>query len=224
MSKLLAPIYLPGQEPMPAGTTPEEREEMQNVQRWQKYATMGMESCPVKVGMSAGAGEFECVIVVRNVSLAWVGSGSLELEDWLSRSTLYTFLYLKLTRTLFGFSFKPPRIRTGRFLLPHVRHFRLRRPPITSFGKARGDQGADDVHLQGDGQEHVEFRERVRQGRSALFGIRMLYRGGEYRNLWACSLSSPLNDFLANNRPPVLPITISPSVCSSEQRTTSTTR
>jgi hypothetical protein len=57
MSKLLAPIYLPGQEPMPAGTTPEEREEMQNVQRWQKYATMGMESCPVKVGMSAGAGE-----------------------------------------------------------------------------------------------------------------------------------------------------------------------
>jgi hypothetical protein len=197
---------------------------MQNVQRWQKYATMGMESCPVKVGMSAGAGEFECVIVVRNVSLAWVGSGSLELEDWLSRSTLYTFLYLKLTRTLFGFSFKPPRIRTGRFLLPHVRHFRLRRPPITSFGKARGDQGADDVHLQGDGQEHVEFRERVRQGRSALFGIRMLYRGGEYRNLWACSLSSPLNDFLANNRPPVLPITISPSVCSSEQRTTSTTR
>ena len=57
MSKMLAPIYLPGQEPMPAGTTPEEREEMQNVQRWQKYATMGMESCPVKVGMSAGAGE-----------------------------------------------------------------------------------------------------------------------------------------------------------------------
>ncbi|KAG7562326.1 hypothetical protein FFLO_02218 [Filobasidium floriforme] len=56
MQKLLAPIYLPGQEPMPAGTTPEEREEMQNVQRWQKYATMGMESCPVKVGMSAGAG------------------------------------------------------------------------------------------------------------------------------------------------------------------------
>jgi hypothetical protein len=85
---------------MPAGTTPEEREEMQNVQRWQKYATMGMESCPVKVGMSAGAGEFECVIVVRNVSLAWVGSGRLELEDWLSRFTLYTFLYLKLTRTL----------------------------------------------------------------------------------------------------------------------------
>jgi import inner membrane translocase subunit TIM22 len=67
MQKLLAPIYLPGQEPMPAGTTPEEREEMQNVQRWQKYATMGMESCPVKVGMSAGAGEFGCGTAVWNV-------------------------------------------------------------------------------------------------------------------------------------------------------------
>lgn len=56
-SKMLAPIYLPGQEPMPPGTTPEERQEMENVQRWSKYAAMGMESCPAKVTMSAGAGQ-----------------------------------------------------------------------------------------------------------------------------------------------------------------------
>jgi len=41
---------------MPVGTTPEEIVDMQNMQRWQKYASSAMESCPVKVGMSGGAG------------------------------------------------------------------------------------------------------------------------------------------------------------------------
>jgi len=41
---------------MPVGTTPEEIQDMQNMQRWQKYASSAMESCPVKVGMSGGAG------------------------------------------------------------------------------------------------------------------------------------------------------------------------
>lgn len=54
---LLAPIYLPGQEPVPPGTTPEERQEMQQMVKYGKYASYAMESCPVKVVMSGGAGE-----------------------------------------------------------------------------------------------------------------------------------------------------------------------
>lgn len=53
---LLAPIYLPGQEPMPPGTTPEERAELAQMQKWQKLMTGAMESCPLKVVMSGGAG------------------------------------------------------------------------------------------------------------------------------------------------------------------------
>lgn len=54
---LLAPIYLPGQEPVAPGTTPEERQEMQQMVKYGKYASYAMESCPVKVVMSGGAGE-----------------------------------------------------------------------------------------------------------------------------------------------------------------------
>lgn len=54
---LLAPIYLPGQEPLPAGTTPSEREEMAQMMRYQKMLGYAMESCPLKVVMSGGAGE-----------------------------------------------------------------------------------------------------------------------------------------------------------------------
>ncbi|OCF30413.1 mitochondrial import inner membrane translocase subunit TIM22 [Kwoniella heveanensis CBS 569] len=53
---LLAPIYLPGQEPLPAGTSDWEREEMQTALRYQKYIGMAMESCPLKVTMAGGAG------------------------------------------------------------------------------------------------------------------------------------------------------------------------
>ncbi|KAJ9108976.1 Mitochondrial import inner membrane translocase subunit tim22 [Naganishia friedmannii] len=53
---LLAPIYLPGQEPVPPGTTPEERQEMQQMVKYGKYAGYAMESCPVKVVLSGGAG------------------------------------------------------------------------------------------------------------------------------------------------------------------------
>ncbi|GFZ43550.1 Mitochondrial import inner membrane translocase subunit tim22 [Saitozyma sp. JCM 24511] len=53
---LLAPIYLPGQEPLPAGTTPSEREEMAQMMRYQKMLGYAMESCPLKVVMSGGAG------------------------------------------------------------------------------------------------------------------------------------------------------------------------
>lgn len=54
---LLAPIYLPGQEPVPPGTTPEERTEMQNMMKYGRWMQQAMESCPVKVVMAGGAGE-----------------------------------------------------------------------------------------------------------------------------------------------------------------------
>lgn len=54
---LLAPIYLPGQEPVPPGTTPEERAEMQQAIKYQKMLAGALESCPLKVVMSGGAGK-----------------------------------------------------------------------------------------------------------------------------------------------------------------------
>lgn len=54
---LLPPIYLPGQEPMPQGTTPQEREEFRQMMKWQGWMTGAMESCPLKVVMSGGAGQ-----------------------------------------------------------------------------------------------------------------------------------------------------------------------
>jgi hypothetical protein len=54
---LLAPIYLPGQEPMPAGTTPQEREEFRQMMKWQGWMNGAMESCPLKTVLSGGAGE-----------------------------------------------------------------------------------------------------------------------------------------------------------------------
>ncbi|ODN84575.1 mitochondrial import inner membrane translocase subunit TIM22 [Cryptococcus amylolentus CBS 6039] len=52
---LLPPIYLPGQEPFPAGTTDWEKEEMQTALKYQRWMGMAAESCPFKVG-SAGTG------------------------------------------------------------------------------------------------------------------------------------------------------------------------
>ena len=53
---LLAPIYLPGQEPMPAGTTPQEREEFRQMMKWQGWMNGAMESCTLKTVLSGGAG------------------------------------------------------------------------------------------------------------------------------------------------------------------------
>lgn len=55
---LLCPVYLPGQEPMPAGTTSEERAEVMQAIKYQKMLTGAMESCPFKVVLSGGAGTF----------------------------------------------------------------------------------------------------------------------------------------------------------------------
>ncbi|KAK4689721.1 hypothetical protein P7C73_g376, partial [Tremellales sp. Uapishka_1] len=53
---LLAPIYLPGQEPFPPGTTPSEREEFAQMQSYTKMMNLAMESCVFKVVLSGGAG------------------------------------------------------------------------------------------------------------------------------------------------------------------------
>ncbi|KDN53403.1 Tim17-domain-containing protein [Tilletiaria anomala UBC 951] len=52
----LAPIYLPGQEPLPEGYTEEDRANLAQVQMWQRYASGAMESCPVKCTLSGAAG------------------------------------------------------------------------------------------------------------------------------------------------------------------------
>ena len=54
---LLAPIFLPGQEPVPPGTTDDEREAFQQAMKWQKIIGTVPESCPFKVVLSGGAGE-----------------------------------------------------------------------------------------------------------------------------------------------------------------------
>ncbi|CAD6581476.1 MAG: Mitochondrial import inner membrane translocase subunit tim22 [Tremellales sp. Tagirdzhanova-0007] len=53
---LLAPIFLPGQEPVPPGTTDDEREAFQQAMKWQKIIGTVPESCPFKVVLSGGAG------------------------------------------------------------------------------------------------------------------------------------------------------------------------
>lgn len=54
---LLAPIYAPGSEPYPPGTTEQEKEDVRKVQKWTKQMNMVMESCPTKVVMAGGMGE-----------------------------------------------------------------------------------------------------------------------------------------------------------------------
>lgn len=52
----VTPIYLPGKEPMPEGTTDADRQQMAQVQYWSKVTSMAMESCPVKCVMSGAMG------------------------------------------------------------------------------------------------------------------------------------------------------------------------
>lgn len=52
----MAPVYVPGTEPLPPGYTEEDRVEMLKVAQWTKFANMGMESCPTKCALSGAAG------------------------------------------------------------------------------------------------------------------------------------------------------------------------
>lgn len=54
---MMAPVIIPGTEPWPPGTTEQEKEEMRQMIKYQKWGSAAMESCPVKVGMAGGMGE-----------------------------------------------------------------------------------------------------------------------------------------------------------------------
>lgn len=64
---MLAPIYLPGQEPMPAGTTPQEREEYRQVMKWQGWMNGAMDFCPLKTVLSGGAGMSISIILTHSL-------------------------------------------------------------------------------------------------------------------------------------------------------------
>lgn len=53
---LLAPIYLPGQEPIPPGISPEEIDAYRQAMVYQKYMGYIPESCPFKVVLAGGGG------------------------------------------------------------------------------------------------------------------------------------------------------------------------
>lgn len=53
---LMAPVYVPGTEPLPPGMTEDDRTEMAKIAKWNKIAGMTMESCPTKCVLSGAAG------------------------------------------------------------------------------------------------------------------------------------------------------------------------
>lgn len=53
---LVAPVYLPGQEPLPAGMSEADREQVQQMAKYQKYTLLAMESCATKAVMSGVLG------------------------------------------------------------------------------------------------------------------------------------------------------------------------
>ncbi len=52
----MAPVYVPGTEPLPPGMTEDDRAEVQKIAKWNKIANMSMESCPTKCLLSGAAG------------------------------------------------------------------------------------------------------------------------------------------------------------------------
>ncbi|SPO25918.1 related to Tim22, mitochondrial import inner membrane translocase subunit [Ustilago trichophora] len=53
---LMAPVYVPGTEPLPPGVTEEDRAEIAKIAKWNKIANGTMESCPTKCLLSGAAG------------------------------------------------------------------------------------------------------------------------------------------------------------------------
>ncbi|KAK0534756.1 Mitochondrial import inner membrane translocase subunit tim22 [Tilletia horrida] len=78
---MVAPIYMPGQEPLPAGFTEADRAQMAQMEQYSKYMAQAMESCPVKCAMAGvmgfGLGGF----------FSLLGS-SFAMDDPLRRSNL----------------------------------------------------------------------------------------------------------------------------------------
>lgn len=50
------PIWAPGKEPLPPGFTEEDRAQMEQTKKWEKFAGMAMESCATKTVLAGGAG------------------------------------------------------------------------------------------------------------------------------------------------------------------------
>lgn len=53
---LVAPVYLPGKEPLPPGMSEADREQLQEMAKYQRYTTMAMESCVTKTAIAGVLG------------------------------------------------------------------------------------------------------------------------------------------------------------------------
>ena len=53
---LVAPVYLPGKEPLPPGVSEADREQLQEMAKYQRYTTMAMESCVTKTAIAGVLG------------------------------------------------------------------------------------------------------------------------------------------------------------------------
>lgn len=78
---MTAPIYLPGQEPLPPGANESDRAQLAQMKYYQTLMSTGMESCPVKCVLSGAAG----FALGGFFSLL---SSSLSVDDPLRRSHL----------------------------------------------------------------------------------------------------------------------------------------
>lgn len=52
----IAPVFLPGQEPLPPGITEDDRAQIMQGQKYQQLMQTGMESCLAKTMMAGGFG------------------------------------------------------------------------------------------------------------------------------------------------------------------------
>lgn len=78
---MTAPVYLPGQEPLPPGWTEDDRANLSQAMYWQKTMSGAMEWCPTKCALSGAAG----FALGGFFSLL---SASLTIDDPLRRSNL----------------------------------------------------------------------------------------------------------------------------------------
>lgn len=81
MQAMVAPVYLPGQEPLPPGYTDEDRAQLLQMKQWQAMTSTAMELCPTKCALSGAAG----FALGGFFSLL---SSSLTIDDPLRRSNL----------------------------------------------------------------------------------------------------------------------------------------
>lgn len=61
----MPPLYLPGQEPYPPGTTQDEKMEVQQAIKYQKMLGYAMESCPLKVVIAGVGGMYTLCLDIK---------------------------------------------------------------------------------------------------------------------------------------------------------------